>query len=54
MLIHYVKEIEAILGIPTIDSPGMYLGLPIIWGRSKYEVLSFVKEKVAKKLKGWK
>lgn len=31
-----------------------YLGLPVVLGRSKKEVFSLVKDKIWKKLKGWK
>ncbi|XP_028765313.1 uncharacterized protein LOC114723286 [Neltuma alba] len=42
------------LGIGDRMDPGRYLGLPMIWGKSKVEALSFVKCKMGKKLQGWK
>lgn len=36
------------------DSPGKYLGLPILWGRSKCEALAFVRDRVKSKVQGWK
>lgn len=33
---------------------GNYLGLPLVIGRSKKQVLSFIKEKVTNKIQGWK
>lgn len=43
-----------ILGISNATHPEIYLGLPVISGRSKSEALSFVKERVYKKVQGWK
>lgn len=43
-----------ILGIEVADSPGKYLGLPILWGRSKSEALAFVRDRVKGKVQGWK
>ena len=34
------------LGNPLDSSPGKYLGLPILWGRSKNEALAFVRDKI--------
>ena len=31
-----------------------YLGLPMLLGRSKYQAFSFLKDRVWKKLQGWK
>ncbi|KAL6125654.1 hypothetical protein ACLB2K_073709 [Fragaria x ananassa] len=43
-----------LLGITCIDQPGVYLGLPTFWGRSKNGALAYIKEKVANKMDGWK
>lgn len=43
-----------ILGMPQVQDPGNYLGIPTIWGRSKRETLAFVKDKVLVKIQGWK
>ena len=40
------------LGISRADSPGKYLGLPVLWGRSKVEALAFVRDRVRKKVLG--
>lgn len=48
------EEICSMLNIPEDNNPGKYLCLPTIWGRSKQQSLSFVKEKVMTKVKGWK
>lgn len=42
------------LGIGNVESPGKYLGLPILWGRSKTEALAFVRDKLKNKIQGWK
>lgn len=47
-------DICDVLGIFVVDSPKKYLGLPILWGRSKVEALSFVKDKIGRKIQGWK
>lgn len=38
------------LGIITFDSPGKYLGLPILWGRFKCEALAFDRDRVKDKV----
>ena len=43
-----------ILGLMQDTRHGKYLGLPSIIGRSKTEVFAEVKEKVGRKLAGWK
>lgn len=47
-------EICDCLGIVGSENLGKYLGLPVLWGRSKCEALNFVKERMVKKLQGWK
>ncbi|XP_039686978.1 uncharacterized protein [Medicago truncatula] len=42
------------INIKTMNTYSRYLGLPVIFGRSKKEVFSFVQERVWKKIKGWK
>lgn len=42
------------LGINMAESPGKYLGLPVLWGRSKVEALGFVRDRVSSKVQGWK
>ncbi|KAF7808312.1 reverse transcriptase [Senna tora] len=48
------EEIFSILNIDKTDHPGKYLGLPLMWGRSKSEALGFIKVKVAQRVQGWK
>jgi hypothetical protein len=42
------------IDIKTVTSHSRYLGLPVVFGRSKKDVFSFVQERVWKKVKGWK
>ena len=49
-----IDELNQLLGFKAVESFDMYLGLPIIVGKSKTQVFNFVKERVWKKLKGWK
>ncbi|BFG24970.1 hypothetical protein CerSpe_112440 [Prunus speciosa] len=48
------QQICHILGMPKVDDPGKYLGLPTIWGRSKREALLYIKERIMSKIQGWK
>ncbi|XP_062005939.1 uncharacterized protein LOC133723125 [Rosa rugosa] len=43
-----------LLGFVEVDNPETYLGLPTIWGKSKKEAQVYIKERVDKKLEGWK
>lgn len=43
-----------VLGVASSPSPGVYLGLPAIWERSKCNALSFIKDRMARKIQGWK
>lgn len=47
-------EISDCLGISDSKNPGNYLGLLVLWGRSKSDALNFVKEKMLRKIQGWK
>ncbi|KAH0983078.1 hypothetical protein GBA52_010255 [Prunus armeniaca] len=47
-------QLGAILGMSMVDDPSIYLGLPTVWGSSKKEALQFVREKLLRKLSGWK
>ncbi|XP_070681706.1 uncharacterized protein [Malus domestica] len=47
-------ELAGILGMPQVMDLGNYLGLPMMWGRSKMEALTFVKDRVMAKIQGWK
>lgn len=48
------RELGTILGMSIVTDPGKYLGLPTLWGRSKSEALNFVKERLLRKIGGWK
>ncbi|XP_057452127.1 uncharacterized protein LOC130743933 [Lotus japonicus] len=47
-------ELKQLLGVKAVESYDKYLGLPTIIGKSKRQIFNFVKERVWKKLKGWK
>lgn len=40
--------------VKTVHSHVRYLGLPVVFGRSKRDIFSFVQNRAWKKLKGWK
>ncbi|KAL0014227.1 hypothetical protein SO802_001296 [Lithocarpus litseifolius] len=48
------NQIKALLGLPEIRTYEKYLGLPAVVGKNKRESLNFIKERVWKKLQGWK
>ncbi|MCH94768.1 reverse transcriptase-like protein, partial [Trifolium medium] len=41
-------------GVKTVDNHSKYLGLPVVFGRSKKLIFSLVIDRVWKKVKGWK
>lgn len=47
-------QLSSIMGMPSVSDPGDYLGLPVIWGRSKRQNLAYVKGRVIGKIQGWK
>lgn len=47
-------ELGRLLGMPVMENPGTYLGVPAIWGRSKKCGLAYVKGRILGKLQGWK
>src|ERR1044072_7604226 len=47
-------ELFQLLNVKTTESFDKYLGLPTVIGSKKSQVFAFVKERVWKKLKGWK
>ena len=46
--------IKNILGVKEVIRFESYLGLPTLIGRSKYQAFSFLKDRVWKKMQGWK
>lgn len=47
-----MREVSGILGVGSIADPGLYLGLPTIWGRSKRDAMNFIKDRIKDKIKG--
>ena len=37
-----------------VDEPGIYLGVPAVWNRSKKAGLAYVKGRLLQKLQAWK
>ncbi|XP_062014482.1 uncharacterized protein LOC133731021 [Rosa rugosa] len=49
-----VTQLSTILDMEPVTNPGKYLGLPIVWGRSKHAALAYIRDSIATKLQGWK
>ncbi|KAK9993463.1 hypothetical protein SO802_023166 [Lithocarpus litseifolius] len=47
-------QILDVLGVNEVDRFETYLGLPTLIGRAKYHIFSFLKDRIWKKLQGWK
>ncbi|KAL6215320.1 hypothetical protein ACLB2K_014751 [Fragaria x ananassa] len=43
-----------VLGVECVEEHGLYLGIPLQVGRNKTAILSFLKEKLSKKLISWR
>ncbi|CAN6676537.1 unnamed protein product [Malus baccata var. baccata] len=52
--VSFAQRLTDILGMVRVGEPGLYLGVPAIWGRSKKCGLAYVKGKLLGKLQGWK
>lgn len=47
-----MKEVQGILEMMGCEGEGKYLGLPYMVGRTKKHIFQYLKERVAKKVKG--
>ena len=45
---------KEILGVEEVERFEIFLGLPTLIGRAKYKSFSYLKDRVWKKLQGWK
>jgi len=48
------ESIKAMIRVNEVDRFESYLGLPTLVGRRKYHTFSFLKDRVWKKLQGWR
>ena len=48
------SQIQSLLHMSVVDHHVKYLGLPAMIGKSKKVIFNFLKERLWKKLKGWK
>ena len=48
------QDILRVLGVQEVHRFDSYLGLPTLVGRSKYHTFSYLKDRIRKKLQGWK
>lgn len=51
---NHKEFIKNALGVKEVERFESYLGLPTLVGRSKYHTFSYLKDRVWKKLQGWK
>ncbi|CAL1408857.1 unnamed protein product [Linum trigynum] len=51
---HQSLQVSSILNMKTVEKHDKYLGLATVAGRPKKELFSTIKERVRKKLSGWK
>lgn len=47
-------KLQEVFGVDHRLKSGKYLGVPVEWGRFKKEMLAFLKDRIVKKLQGWK
>nr|XP_017192028.1 uncharacterized protein LOC108174926 [Malus domestica] len=47
-------QLATILGMEIVGDPGLYLGVPAIWGKSKKNGLAYIKGRLLGKIQGWK
>lgn len=47
-------QLANVMKMQIWDSPGCYLELPADWGRSRTNSLTWIKDRIFAKLKGWK
>lgn len=48
------QELNTNLEMPVVKDPGVYLGVPTVWGRSKRDILVYIKDQVLAKIMRWK
>ncbi|CAK8530873.1 unnamed protein product [Lathyrus sativus] len=54
MLDSIIEMIPNMMSVKIVQSHSRYMGLPVLFGRSKKEFFSLMIDRVWKKLKGWK
>ncbi|KAM2886205.1 hypothetical protein COP2_013296 [Malus domestica] len=48
------QDLCSILNMPQVEDLGKYLGISTDWGSSKKEAMAYVKDRVFRKIRGWK
>ncbi|XP_068319422.1 uncharacterized protein [Pyrus communis] len=53
-LVAMAQELSVNLEMPVVEDLGMYLGVPMVWGRLKRDALAYIKDRVLAKVMRWK
>ncbi|XP_054797026.1 uncharacterized protein LOC129302282 isoform X2 [Prosopis cineraria] len=48
------EEVYSFLHVTAVENPGPYLGLLILWGRSKVAALTYIQDRIGQNVYRWK
>lgn len=50
----FIREVIEVFSVRQVEDPRKYLGLPTLWGRSRKDVLNYLKKRIRDKLHSWR